>query len=102
MQNFDEIKNKIVDELKKRAPNLSCPVCGSGAMPKSDGPFIQKILVQHKLILVDGFFNKSLQKDVSGNIVIGGPTVPTVGIICENCGYLMEFAIGALGLLGQK
>lgn len=90
MQNFEELKVKVIEELKKRAPDLKCPVCSSPTAP------------HRKLILVDGLFNRSIQKDVSGGIVIGGPTVPTVGVICENCGYVMEFSIGALGLLNQK
>lgn len=81
-QNFEELKPKIIEELNKRAPNLKCPACEN-----------------RKMILIDGFLNRPLQKEISGNFVIGGPSVPTVVIACETCGHLMEFAAGVLGVL---
>ena len=80
--NFEELKPKIIEELQKRAPRLKCPVCN-----------------HNRMTLVDGFFNRPIQKDLSGAFVLGGPSIPTVGIVCENCGNLLEFAVGVLGLL---
>lgn len=85
MNNFEDLKSKIVEELNKRIPNLHCPICDSKEM-----------------ILTDGFFNHLLNKEISGNLIIGGPSIPTVTIICKKCGHIMEFAVGVLGLLPKK
>ena len=85
MINFEEQKVKIVEELNKRIQNLQCPVCHSKEM-----------------MLSDGFYYHPINKEVSGNLVIGGPSIPTVAVICKNCGYFMEFAVGILGLLPKK
>lgn len=82
---FDDIKQKIVEELNKRVPNLKCPICDKGDM-----------------ILADGFISHQLNKELSGNLVLGGPSLPTVAIICKFCGLTLEFSVGALGLLPQE
>lgn len=85
MNNFEDQKTTIVEELNKRIQNLQCPICS------------------HKeMILADGFFNHPLSKDLSGNLVIGGPSIPTVATVCKNCGHIAEFAAGILGLLSKK
>lgn len=75
-------KNKIVEVLKQRNALGDCPRC------------------KHKAFtLLDGYFNQSLQQEVTGNVVIGGSTVPSVVVVCNNCGYMSQHALGALGLL---
>jgi len=81
---FDDNKNKIVEELKKHISSFECPVC------------------KHKEFqLVGGYFAHDLQQDLK-NRQIGGISIPTVPIICKNCGFVAEFAAGALGLLPKK
>jgi len=82
--NFEGNKEKIVSELNKRAPNFKCPICTKAT-----------------LTLGGGFFANDLQQDLSQR-QMGGINIPTVPIICGNCGYVMEFAAGVLGLLPQK
>ena len=82
---FEDIKLKIIEELKKRVPDFRCPVCNKGEM-----------------ILVEGFINHPLQDELAGGIVLGGKSVPTVAIVCKNCGHTMEFSVGALGLLPKQ
>lgn len=82
--NFEGNKEKVVSELKKKIPNLKCPICANAA-----------------LTLAGGFFAHDLQQNLNQR-QIGGINIPTVPIICNNCGYVMEFAAGTLGLLPQK
>lgn len=82
---FDDIKQKIIEELQKRVPNLKCPICGKGDM-----------------ILADGFISHQLNKELTGSFILGGPTIPIVAVICEYCGHTMEFSVGALGLLPKE
>lgn len=82
---FEALKPKIIEELNKRAESTECHMCHS-----------------IDLILVDGFFVRPIQKNLSGDFVLGGPMMPTIGIICKKCGHLMELSLGVLGLLPQK
>lgn len=79
--NFEENKENIVGRLNKKVPGLKCPICGNS-----------------NLILGGGFFAHDLQQDLNQR-QMGGINIPTVPTICPNCGYLMEFAVGILGLL---
>jgi transcription elongation factor Elf1 len=78
---FDDNKNKIVEELKKRISDFECPICK-----------------RKEFVLGGGYFAHDLQQDLK-NRQIGGVNIPTVPIICKNCGYIAEFAAGTLGLL---
>ncbi|MCD7972344.1 MAG: hypothetical protein LUG18_06715 [Candidatus Azobacteroides sp.] len=77
----NEQKKKIVEELAKRTNGLTCPMCQNKSF-----------------IMSDGYFNNSMQADLR-NINIGGPSIPTIGIICNRCGFVSQHALGTLGLL---
>ncbi len=85
----EEIKKKIQKNLNKKLQeknrSLVCPVCGN-----------------NNFILADGFVNDLLQETMGGGLVIGGPAIPEVVIICGHCGYVMKFSAGVLGLLPEK
>ncbi len=46
--------------------------------------------------LLDGFFNFPIQDEISGSIVIGGPTVPMVAIIGNTSQRVFFFPLKAL------
>lgn len=82
--NFDNNKQTIVSALNEKVQNLKCPVC------------------EHtSFALGGGFFAHDLQHNLNQR-QMGGVNIPTVPLICSNCGYLMEFAAGTLGLLPKK
>ena len=76
----EEEKKKIVEALSQKVPQLKCPMCS-----------------HQKFSLAEGYFNNFLQdlKSVS----LGGPSIPTTAIVCENCGFVSQHALGALKLL---
>lgn len=78
---FESNKEKIISELEKRAGDFSCPICS-----------------KKKFILGGGYFAHDLQDDLSKRH-IGGVNIPTVPVICSNCGFVAEFAAGTLGVL---
>ena len=81
---FDDNKDKVVEVLEKRIPDLRCPLC------------------KHKeFALGGGYFAHDLQQDLK-NRQMGGVNIPTVPIVCKNCGYVAEFAAGTLGLLPKE
>jgi hypothetical protein len=81
---FDDNKEKIIGELKKRILNLECPFCK-----------------EKEFGLGGGYFAHDLQQDLTSR-QMGGVNIPTVPLICKNCGYIAEFAAGKLGLLPNK
>ncbi|KKU85289.1 MAG: hypothetical protein A2667_01990 [Candidatus Wildermuthbacteria bacterium RIFCSPHIGHO2_01_FULL_47_27] len=84
----EETKKKIIEnlnkKLKEKERNLVCPVCG-----------------HNNFILADGFTNDLLQ-DHFGGLVIGGPAIPEVVVVCGHCGHILKFSAGVLGLLPEK
>ncbi|TNE34369.1 hypothetical protein EP342_02920 [bacterium] len=77
----NEQKKKIAEELDKRIKGLTCPMCHN----------------KH-FIIADGYFNNNMQDDFK-NINLGGPSIPTISIICSNCGFVSQHALGVLNLL---
>lgn len=75
-----EIKQKFKEKINEKRLDLRCPIC------KSNG------------LIIEGPFGRPVQKDFK-SVVLGGPTIPTMSVICSNCGHMREFALGALGLL---
>jgi ribosomal protein L37E len=79
------IKDEIAKKLNEKKAVLPCQRCG-----------------QSNFSLLDGFANIPLNKEVSGNVVIGGPSVPCAVIACNNCGNISYHALGALGMLNKE
>jgi ribosomal protein L37E len=77
-------KQEIIKALEDRGAKLPCPRCGN-----------------QSFTLLDGYFNQTIQTDVRG-LVLGGPSVPSVVVVCNRCGYLSQHALGALGLLPKE
>ena len=81
----EDDKKKVVDKLNERGVHPVCPMCGN-----------------KNFSLAEGYFNNILQGSIQSALVLGGPSVPTIAIICTNCGFTSQHALGALGLLQYK
>lgn len=79
-----EEKEKIVKALEEHGAILPCPRCGN-----------------KNFTLLDGYFNQTVQTDLKNlkNLLIGGPSIPSIVIGCSRCGYLSQHSLGVLGLL---
>lgn len=77
-------KKKVLEALDEAGVNLPCPRCGNG-----------------QFSLVDGYFNHPIQTSLGG-LVIGGPSVPSVVVVCNQCGFISQHALGALNLLPKQ
>ena len=75
-------KQKIITALQNRQALLPCPRCH-----------------KQKFTLLDGYFNQTIQQNINTGLIIGGPSVPSAIIVCENCGYMSQHALGVLGLM---
>ena len=78
----EEVKKKIAAKLNEKGVRPTCPMCNN-----------------NNFILADGYFSHTLQSNIQSGLVIGGPAIPTIAIICSNCGFTSEHALGVLGLL---
>lgn len=77
----EEDKKKIIEEFAKRGVKYHCPMCGN-----------------NNFVVADGYFNNTIQPELKG-FILGGPSIPTIPIICTNCGYISQHALGVLNLL---
>jgi transcription elongation factor Elf1 len=76
-------KEKIINILKKKIDReIACPMCGHPTFS-----------------IADGLFNNYLSSDPARSQSIGGPSVPTIAIVCEKCGFVSQHALGILDLL---
>jgi hypothetical protein len=79
-----DFKDKLLAALSKRGINPLCECCG-----KNDWTVIdQAVSVQIT--------------DLSGNLRIPAPQVPSAGLVCNNCGNIRLFALGVLNLLPKE
>ena len=53
---------------------------------------------QRHFEILEGYMSDMLQSDYH-NIVIGGHTIPSIVLVCSNCGFISKHALGALGLM---
>lgn len=75
-----EHQQNISKALAQRGVTLPCPRCGENAWN-----------------VLDVFISNPLAEDV-GTVTIGGPVLPTIGVLCARCGFLAEHAVASLGL----
>ncbi|WP_308818405.1 hypothetical protein [Pseudonocardia alni] len=74
----------IIERLQKKGVKLPCPRCG-----------------ERRWTIQDGLVTLGLQATLD-TITLGGPGVPVAVVFCDNCGYLSQHALGALGLLADS
>jgi hypothetical protein len=75
-------RDKVAKILTERGATKPCHRCG-----------------HTNFAVIEGYSSFSLQENLDGNIVLGGPAVPVAMVACGNCGAITPHALGALGLL---
>ncbi len=70
--------------LAKNGRNAVCPMCGNATFS-----------------LADAYLVNTLQPDLA-TFSLGGTSIPAIAIICNNCGYISQHALGVLGLLPRE
>ncbi len=81
-----EEKDRIARKLNQKfnGTGVKCPMCGN----------------KH-FIIADGYFNTTMQNDLK-SITMGGPSIPSIPIICSQCGFISLHALGIIGLLPSE
>lgn len=76
----ENYKELILTKLKEKGAAVQCEIC------------------QHNnWSVVDQAVSAPIS-DLSGGVRIPQPQIPCAGLICNNCGNLRMFALGALGI----
>jgi len=82
---FDENKKeqmmrKLEDRLNRLISQVKCPMCGDSHFKLSDA-----------------YIRNELQEDLRKRISEGS-SIPSIAIICDNCGFISQHALSILGL----
>jgi len=80
---FPEYKQRITEAIEQKIRTV--PIAG-----------------ENGFTIIDGFIMQPISGEVSGNITIGGPTVPLVAIVGNTSGRIYYFALKALGIHGLE
>jgi uncharacterized Zn finger protein len=72
--------DEVVSALTKKGVNLPCPRCS------------------HAKFSVVGESLIPIQEDPNV-FSIGGPSIPTIIVACDNCGYITQHAAAPLGVM---
>lgn len=77
-------KKEIVQALTSKGVKAICPMCGN-----------------NQFAIADGYFNNLLNESLE-SFRIGGPSIPSIPIVCKRCGFISQHSLGVLGLLPEK
>lgn len=80
----NEQTKRIIKALEERGATRPCPRCGNKDFELSGGYFIQ--ILQTEL----------------DTYKLGGPSIPSVVVVCTKCGYISQHALGILELLPEE
>ena len=78
----NEQKKEIIMRLASRVEKMKCPICQ-----------------MEKFTLLDGYIT-DVVKDDFRKISLGQVTmIPSVALVCNNCGFISQHSLGVLGIL---
>lgn len=80
----EEKKKQIINVLTQRVGSFVCPICH-----------------QAKYTFIDGYTVDPIQEDYK-SIQLGGRIMPSVMLVCNNCGHVDRFSLGVLGLMERN
>jgi len=89
MLNADQqqrIIGALTERMQKKNRGFACPMCGN-----------------NHFTLLDSYIRNDVQASLETAVItLGGPTIPAAAIICDNCGFMSQHALGTLGLMPSR
>lgn len=76
---MNDFQNKAAEKLTAKRATFPCPRCGNA-----------------KFILAETMVSLPLQPNTNA-FHIGGPVIPVVPVVCDNCGWVSLHSLFALG-----
>lgn len=73
-----------ITEKTKAKGGLRCPVC------------------DHNSFTVSGVVTSGMVVGPGNSVHMGGTTIPTATIVCDNCYHMLNFAAVPIGVLGKN
>jgi len=80
----DDFKDRLLEKLQERGARIQCEICN-----------------QNTWAVVDQAISLQIT-DLSPSFKIPAPQIPSAGMVCNNCGNVRLFALGALNLLPES
>lgn len=80
----EDKKQEIIAVLQQRISHLECPMCHSQSFS-----------------IIDGYILDNPQESLN-SYSLGGNFIPSVAIVCNNCGFISRHALGSLGLINKN
>lgn len=80
----EERKKQIISALNQRVSSFVCPICH-----------------QARYTFVEGYTVDTVQEDFK-DVQLGGRIIPSVVLVCGNCGHIDRFSLGLLGLMEKE
>ena len=77
-------REAIIRTLTERLNGSKCPMCG-----------------HQQFIVAEGYTVTPIQYDIK-KFSIGGKALPTLNLICDNCGYVSSHAIGVFQTINSE
>jgi len=80
-----EQRNKIIKTLNGRIKEFTCPMCK-----------------EKQFAMQSAYLLNTLHEDLDNISFLQGRGIPTIPIICGNCGFISQHALYPLGLLTEE
>jgi hypothetical protein len=81
----EEERTRIVKTLEEKGVRSCCPMCDNKSF-----------------VLSEGYLTNTIQPDFKGGIRLGGPSIPTIAIICKKCGFMSQHSAVLLGIIEKS
>lgn len=87
MNNKKPTQEEIIKKLTEKVNNqpIKCSICNKS-----------------NFTILDKFINQPVMDEISGNFIIGGPSLPMAVLVCNHCGNTYFVNLSVLGLINES
>lgn len=77
-------KKEIIQALANRIEKMECPICH-----------------RESFSLLDGYISDSVQENYRIQTIGSKTIIPSVALVCNNCGFISQHSLGVLELMNK-
>ena len=81
----DKEKEELAKVITSKVKTFECPMCHN-----------------HSFTIIDGYLIQNLQNSINSYVIGNEPIIPSIAIVCNNCGFMSQHNLGILGMLNKK
>lgn len=56
----------------------------------------------NQFTIIDGYITEHLQDDYRSIVIGSGKTIPSIILVCSQCGFMIQHSLGVLGILNNE